>query len=40
VIEDGTHDSLVARGGHYAVMYRLQAARFQDPASASEVTSG
>jgi ATP-binding cassette subfamily B protein len=30
IIEDGTHDELVARGGRYATMYELQAARFVD----------
>jgi ATP-binding cassette subfamily B protein len=30
VIEDGTHDELLAHGGHYARMYWLQARRF-DP---------
>ena len=30
VIEDGTHDQLLAAGGHYATMFRLQAARFVD----------
>jgi ATP-binding cassette subfamily B protein len=30
VVEDGTHDDLVAAGGRYAVMYDLQAARFRD----------
>ena len=30
VVEDGTHDELVAAGGRYAHMYALQAARFQD----------
>jgi ATP-binding cassette subfamily B protein len=30
VVEDGTHDELVAAGGRYAVMYELQAARFRD----------
>jgi ABC-type multidrug transport system fused ATPase/permease subunit len=29
VVEDGTHDQLVAAGGRYAVMYDLQAARFR-----------
>ena len=29
VVEDGSHDQLVAAGGRYATMYRLQAARFQ-----------
>jgi ATP-binding cassette subfamily B protein len=28
VVEDGTHDELVAAGGHYARMFSLQAARF------------
>jgi ATP-binding cassette subfamily B protein len=30
VVEDGTHDGLVAAGGRYALMYELQAARFRD----------
>jgi ATP-binding cassette subfamily B protein len=30
VIEDGSHDTLVAAGGRYALMYALQAARFLD----------
>jgi ATP-binding cassette subfamily B protein len=30
VIEDGTHEELVAAGGRYAHMYKLQAARFRD----------
>ncbi|MDQ0371012.1 ABC transporter ATP-binding protein [Catenuloplanes indicus] len=30
VAERGTHDELIARGGHYARMYGLQAARFDD----------
>jgi ABC-type glutathione transport system ATPase component len=30
VVEDGTHDELVAAGGRYALMYELQAARFQE----------
>ena len=29
VIEDGTHAELVARGGRYAELFRLQAARFE-----------
>jgi ATP-binding cassette subfamily B protein len=29
VIEDGTHDSLMAAGGRYAEMYQLQASRFE-----------
>ena len=28
VVEDGTHDELIARGGRYAHMFELQAARF------------
>ena len=28
VVEDGSHDELVAQGGHYARMFSLQAARF------------
>jgi ATP-binding cassette subfamily B protein len=31
VIEQGTHDELIARGGAYAEMFRLQAARFAGP---------
>ena len=30
VIEDGSHESLVALGGRYATMFRLQAARFAE----------
>jgi ABC-type multidrug transport system fused ATPase/permease subunit len=30
VTEDGTHDELLAAGGRYASMYRLQAARFAE----------
>jgi ATP-binding cassette subfamily B protein len=30
VVEDGTHDGLIAAGGRYATMFRLQAARFVD----------
>jgi ABC-type multidrug transport system fused ATPase/permease subunit len=33
VIEDGSHDALVAAGGRYAGMYALQAARFVDEAA-------
>ncbi|MDQ3980062.1 MAG: ABC transporter ATP-binding protein/permease [Actinomycetota bacterium] len=29
VVEDGSHDQLLAAGGRYSTMYRLQAARFQ-----------
>ena len=31
VVEQGTHDELVERGGVYADMFELQAARFNDP---------
>jgi ATP-binding cassette subfamily B protein len=30
VVEDGTHDELVAAGGRYARMYALQASRFRE----------
>src|SRR5699024_10977484 len=29
VIETGTHDELMARGGHYAELFTLQASRYQ-----------
>ena len=32
VVEDGTHESLMVAGGHYAEMYALQAARFVEVA--------
>jgi ATP-binding cassette subfamily B protein len=32
IVEHGSHDELVALNGHYAEMFRLQAARFSDPA--------
>lgn len=32
VIEQGSHDDLLERNGTYAHMFRLQAARFEDPA--------
>ncbi|NUT48027.1 MAG: ATP-binding cassette domain-containing protein, partial [Saccharothrix sp.] len=31
VVEDGTHDELVAIEGRYATMFELQAARFREP---------
>ncbi|MGH9279561.1 MAG: hypothetical protein ACRD12_15850 [Acidimicrobiales bacterium] len=34
VVEDGSHGALVARGGRYAHMYNLQAARFRDGSDA------
>ncbi|MBV8086391.1 MAG: ABC transporter ATP-binding protein [Chloroflexi bacterium] len=30
LLEDGSHDELVARGGRYATMYQLQASRFTE----------
>jgi ABC-type multidrug transport system fused ATPase/permease subunit len=30
IVEDGTHAALLARGGRYAALFRLQAARFAD----------
>jgi ATP-binding cassette subfamily B protein len=34
VVEEGTHDELVAQGGHYARAFTLQASRFADDADA------
>jgi ATP-binding cassette subfamily B protein len=28
IVEEGTHDDLMRQGGHYAVMFRLQAATY------------
>jgi ATP-binding cassette subfamily B protein len=39
VVEDGTHDALMAAGGRYAEMYSLQADRFAT-AAAEEVEHG
>ncbi|HUR50088.1 MAG TPA: ABC transporter ATP-binding protein, partial [Acidimicrobiales bacterium] len=36
VVEDGTHDELLAVGGRYATMFRLQAARFVDEPDAAD----
>ncbi|MCC2321231.1 ABC transporter ATP-binding protein [Cellulomonas xiejunii] len=33
IIEDGTHDDLMAAGGRYAELFRLQAKRFEEVAS-------
>jgi ATP-binding cassette subfamily B protein len=35
VVEQGTHDELIERGGRYAHMFELQAARFADSDSDS-----
>ena len=40
VVEDGTHDSLVAADGHYARMFRLQASRFVQDAAVEEAAHG
>lgn len=43
VLEDGTHEELLARGGEYAHLFRLQAARFTDAlpqAPSPEVVDG
>jgi ATP-binding cassette subfamily B protein len=36
VVEDGTHDALMAAGGRYATMFSLQAGRFAATASADD----
>ncbi|HEY3078560.1 MAG TPA: ABC transporter ATP-binding protein [Chloroflexota bacterium] len=36
VVEDGTHDGLIALDGRYATMFRLQAARFADEPEVAE----
>ncbi len=33
VVESGTHDELMAQGGRYAVMFRVQAERFAEGVS-------
>lgn len=33
IIEDGTHESLMRSGGHYAAMFTLQASRFSEPST-------
>jgi ATP-binding cassette subfamily B protein len=38
VVEDGSHDQLIALDGRYATMFRLQAARFADDAEPVEET--
>ena len=39
VVEDGSHDALVAQGGRYAHLYELQAQRFRTTPEPEEVTS-
>jgi ABC-type multidrug transport system fused ATPase/permease subunit len=38
VVEDGSHEALIALGGRYAEMFNLQAARFADDAPAEVAT--
>jgi ATP-binding cassette subfamily B protein len=33
IIEDGTHEDLIAAGGRYAELFRLQAKRFEEAPS-------
>src|SRR5262249_962191 len=39
VVEQGTHDGLVATSGQYSTMFALQAARFADEPNNSEVAT-
>jgi ATP-binding cassette subfamily B protein len=36
VVEDGNHDQLMAEGGRYAAMFRVQAERFAEEVKAGE----
>ncbi|MGH3299113.1 MAG: ABC transporter ATP-binding protein, partial [Trebonia sp.] len=36
IVEQGTHEALVASGGRYAEMFLTQAARFTGPEAATE----
>jgi ATP-binding cassette subfamily B protein len=36
IVEEGTHEELLIRGGIYARMFRLQAERFAEPAEVGE----
>ena len=36
IVEDGTHDELLAAGGRYATMFMLQAKRFTEAAGEAD----
>ena len=40
VVEVGSHDELMARGGQYAELYGIQAAAYRGPAGDGEAPTG